>query len=85
VEHYFTHSAETDIDLERVLDAKGFDDRLARVVHPLALAFERSEDLGSTFRHLVALMLRQFLGTHKSIRLLMKGRRENPAGMADAM
>lgn len=30
-------------------------------------------------------MLRQFLGTHKSIRLLMKNRQENPAAMADAM
>lgn len=85
LEHYFTHTAETDIDVERVLDAGGFDDRLARVVHPLALAFERSGDLGSTFRHLMAEMLRQFLWTHKSVRLLMKNRRENPAGMADAM
>lgn len=69
--HYFMHSRETDIDLERVLDAEGFDDRLFRVVHPLALAFERSEDLGSTFRHLVAEMLRQFLGTHKSVLVQM--------------
>lgn len=85
MEHYFVHTAQTDIDLGRVLDAEGFDDRLARVVHPLAIAFERSGDLGSTFRHLMELMLRQFLGTHKSIRLLMKYRQENPAGMADAM
>jgi hypothetical protein len=85
LEHYFTHTAESDIDVERVLDAEGFDDRLARVVHPLAIAYERSGDLGSTFRHLMALMLRQFLGTHKSIRLLMKNHRDNPGGMADAM
>jgi hypothetical protein len=83
--HYFMHARETDIDVERVLDAEGFDDRLLRVVHPLALGFERSEDLGSTFRHLVAEMLRQFLGTHKSIRLLMKSWKQEPAGMADAM
>jgi lambda repressor-like predicted transcriptional regulator len=30
-------------------------------------------------------MLRQFLGTHRSVRLLMKKREENPASMADAM
>lgn len=83
--HYFTHSAETDIDLGRDLDARGFDDRLARVVHPLALLFERSEDLGSSFRHLVAELLRQFLGTHKSIGLLMKSWKEEPVAMADAM
>ncbi len=85
MEHYFIHARETDIDLEKALDAENFDDRLTRVVHPLALAFEGSEDLGSSFRHLVAGMLRQFLWTHKSIRLLMKNREENPAGMADAM
>lgn len=85
MEHYFTHSQETDIDLEKALDAEDFDDRLARVVHPLALAFEQAEDLDESFCRLVAGMLRQFLWTHKSIRLLMKNREENPAGMADAM
>ena len=83
--HYFTHTAGTDIDVGGSWDAEEFDERLFRVVHPLALAFERSEDLGSTSRHLIAEMLRQFLGTHKSIRLLMKSWKEDPAGMADAM
>ena len=85
MEHYHTHAREDDIDVEEGLDAEEFDDRLARAVNPLALAFERSEDLGSSFRHLMAEMLRQFLGTHKSVRLLMKNRKENPASMADAM
>lgn len=85
MEHYFTHTAETDIDVLRELDTNGFDDRLARLVHPLALAFARSEDLGSTFRHLMAEQLRQFLSTHKSVRLLMGSWKEEPAGMADAM
>lgn len=83
--HYHIHSLEDDIDVEDFLDAEEFDDCLVRIVHPLALDFERSEDLGSSFRHLMADLLRQFLGTHKSIRLLMKSREENPSSLADAM
>lgn len=83
--HYHIHEREADIDVEETLHSKEFDDRLTRVVNPLALAFERSEDLGSSFRHLVADMLRQFLGTHESIRLLLENREKSPTGMADAM
>lgn len=85
MEHYHIHSREDDIDVEDFLDAEEFDDRIARMIHPLALAFERSEDLSSSFRHLMSDMLRQFLGTHQSIRLLIKSREENPSGLADAM
>lgn len=73
------------IDHEATMDAEEIDDLVTRVVHPLAIAYERSEDLGATFRHLMADELRQFLGTHKSIRLLMKSREENPSALADAM
>ncbi len=79
------HASADDIDVEEVLDVEEFDDLLARTVNPLALAFECSEDLGSSFRHLMADMLRQFLGTHRSVILLMKNSEENPASMADAM
>jgi hypothetical protein len=85
VTHYHIYEREADIDVDEVLDSREFDDRLARVVNPLAVAFERSEDLGSSFRHLVADMLRQFLGTHESIRLLLENREKSPTGMADAM
>jgi hypothetical protein len=74
-----------DINVEEVIVGTEMDDRVARVVNPLALAFERSVDLGATFRALMKEMLKQFLGTHKSIRLLMKNSEENPSGMADAM
>lgn len=80
---HFVHT--WDINVEEVIDGAEMDDRVARVVNSLALAFERSADLGATFRALMKEMLKQFLGTHKSIRLLMKNREENPAGMADAM
>src|SRR5215210_3419226 len=80
VTHYHIHEREADIDVAETLDYKEFDNRLARVVNPLALAFERSEDLGSSFRHLVADMLRQFLGTHKGIRLLLENREKSPTG-----
>lgn len=74
-----------DIDVGDTIDAGEVDDQITRVVNQLALAFERSDDLGASFRALMKDMLRQFLNTHKSIRLLMKNREENPAGMADAM
>ena len=74
-----------DIDHEASMDAEEVDDLVARVVNPLALAYENSADLGATFRHLMADLLRQFLGTHKSIRLLLKSHEENPAALADAM
>lgn len=74
-----------DIDHEASINAEEIDDLVTRVVHPLAIAYERSEDLGATFRHLMADELRQFLGTHKSIRLLMKSREENPSALSDAM
>ncbi|QIN77526.1 hypothetical protein GBA65_02295 [Rubrobacter marinus] len=80
---HYAHSR--DIDVEDAINAEQVDDQIARVVNPLALAFERSADLGATFRALMADMLRQFLGTHKSIRLLMKNREENPSAVADAM
>ena len=80
---HFVHTR--DINVEEVIDGVEMDDRVARVVNPLALAFERSADLSATFRALMKEMLKQFLGTHKSIRLLMKNREENPSGMADAM
>jgi hypothetical protein len=44
--HYHMHAIEYDIDVEEALVAETFDDLLARTVNPLALAFERSEDLG---------------------------------------
>ena len=74
-----------DIDVEEAIDAAEVDEFVARVVNSLALSFERSADLGATFGALMRDMLRQFLGTHKSIRLLMKHREENPSAMADAM
>lgn len=74
-----------DIDVEDSFDAEELDDKVERLVHPLALAFERSEDLGASFRHLLADQLRQFLDTHRSIRLLMKQRGQNSAAVSDAM
>lgn len=74
-----------DIDREASMNVEEVDDQVARVVHPLALAYEGSGDLGATFRNLIADLLRQFLGTHKSIRLLIKCREENPSALADAM
>jgi hypothetical protein len=80
------HYAHTrDIDPEEAIDAQKVDDQLGRAVHPLAIAFECQEDLGASFRALMADMIRQFLGTHESIRLVMKNRVDNPRGMADAM
>lgn len=79
----YAHSR--DIDVEDAIDAGEVDDRVARVVNPLAVAFGGSNDLTLSFRSLMKDMLGQFLGTHKSIRLLMKNREENPSGMADAM
>ena len=80
---HYSHTR--DINPENTIDATKVDDQVKRVVNPLALAFERSEDLGDSFRALMADMLRQFLGTHESIRLVMKNREANPQGMADAM
>lgn len=81
-----THYSHTrDIDPEDSIDAAEIDDQIARTVNPLALAFKRSADLGASFRALMADMLCQFLGTHESIRLLMKHREANPRGIADAM
>ena len=74
-----------DINPDDILDAKDVDDQVIRVVEPLALAFERSSNLDNLFRHLVADQLRQFLSTHKSVRLLVSNRGENLAGLADAM
>lgn len=74
-----------DIDLTDSIDAVKVDDQVKRVMNPLALAFERSGDLGASFRALMADMLRQFLGTHESIMLVMKNRETKPRGMADAM
>ncbi len=74
-----------DIDTEYSLDAEEVDDEVERLVHPLALAFERSEDLGASFGHLLADQLRQFLDTHRSIRLLMKQRGRDLAAASDAM
>jgi hypothetical protein len=82
VAHY---SHTRDIDLTDSIDAVKVDDQVKRVMNPLALAFERSGDLGASFRALMADMLRQFLGTHESIRLVMKHRETKPRGMADAM
>jgi len=80
------HYAHTqDIDPAESIDAVQVDDQVKRVVNPLALGFEGSGDLGASFRALMADMLRQFLGTHESIRLAMKNREANPRGMADAM
>ncbi|QIN84639.1 hypothetical protein GBA63_19770 [Rubrobacter tropicus] len=81
-----THYAHArDIDPGDAIDAEEVDDLVARVVNPLALSFEHSADLGATFGALMADMLRQFLGTHQSIRMLMRSRGENPPAMADAM
>jgi hypothetical protein len=74
-----------DIDHEASMDTEEIDDLVRRLVDPLAIAYERSEDLDATFRHLMADLLRQFLGTHKSIRLLVKSCEENPAALGDAM
>ncbi|MGI8909529.1 MAG: DUF5677 domain-containing protein [Rubrobacteraceae bacterium] len=74
-----------DINPDDTLDAKNVDDQVTRVVEPLAIAFERSSNLDNLFRHLVADQLRQFLSTHKSIRLLVSNRGENLARLADAM
>jgi hypothetical protein len=41
--------------------------------------------LGASFRHLLADQLRQFLSTHRSIRLLMKQRGRDVAAVSDAM
>jgi hypothetical protein len=82
VAHY---SHTRDIDPEDSIDPMKVDDQVKRVVYPLALAFEGSDDLGASFRALMADMLRQFIGTHESIRLVMKNRETNPRGMADAM
>ena len=60
---HFVHTR--DINVEEVIDGAEMDDRVARIVNPLALAFERSADLGATFRALMKEMLKQFLGTHK--------------------
>lgn len=74
-----------DIDVEDSFDAEKLDDKVERLVHPLALAFERSGDLGASFGQLVADQLRQFLDTHRSIRLLMKQRGQYSAAVSDAM
>lgn len=74
-----------DIDTEYSVNAEEVDDKVERLVHPLALAFERSEDLSTSFRHLLSDQLRQFLDTHRSIRLLMKQRGEDLAAASDAM
>ena len=80
---HYTHTQ--DIHLTDSIDGVKVDDQQARVLNPLAIRFERSEDLGASFRALMADMLRQFLSTHESIRVLMKNRKANPRGMADAM
>lgn len=74
-----------DIDTEDSLDAEEVDDKVERLVHPLAIAFERSEGLDASFGQLVADQLRQFLYTHRSIRLLMKQQGQGSASVSDAM
>ncbi|MDP9478439.1 MAG: hypothetical protein M3R38_22620 [Actinomycetota bacterium] len=74
-----------DIDTEYSVGAEELDDKVELLVQPLALAFERSEDLGASFRHLMADQLRQFLDTHRSIRLLTKQRGRDLAAASDAM
>lgn len=49
--HYHIH--DIDVDVEDGLDAKQVDDQVTRVVEPLSLAFEETEDLGATFRALI--------------------------------
>ncbi len=79
------YSHKRDIDPEEIVDAERVDDQIVRVMNPLALAFESSTDLGASFSALMKDMLKQFVGTHKSIRSLMRNREVNSRGMADAM
>lgn len=74
-----------DIDPEDSIDAEEVDDQAARLVHPLALAYEGADDIDVSFGQLVADQLRLFLGTHRSIRLLMKQRSKEAAALSDAM
>lgn len=74
-----------DIDREFSVGVEELDDKVERIVHPLAIAFEQAENLDASFRHLLADQLRQFLDTHRSIRLLMKQRGKDVATVSDAM
>lgn len=79
----YRHTA--DIDLKHSVDAVELDDKVGRLINSLALGFEGSTDLDASFGQLMADQLRQFLGTHRSIRLLHKQRSEDRSGLADAM
>jgi hypothetical protein len=74
-----------DIDLEGELDTDKLGRQLARVVDGLALAFQCREDLDDTFRTLMNLLVRAFLGTHRSMRTPFEQRGENAGAIADAM
>lgn len=73
-----------DIDPEDSIDAEDVDDQVERLVYSLALAFEKASDVDASFRQLVADQLRQFLGTHRSIRLLIKQRSKELPALSDA-
>ncbi len=80
-----TYQYVEDIDPKDSIDAEEVDEKVERLIYPLATAFEGSRNLDASFRRLMADQLRQFLQTHRSIRLLMKQRGQEPGAVSDAM
>lgn len=74
-----------DIDLSRSVSLLDLDSQLEAVVNRVALALDHQRQPNTTTATLLADILRTFLGTHNSIRLLISRRETAPTLSSDAV
>ncbi len=73
-----------DIDGSQVFDANDLDEQMRLVVHRVVATFHTLPKHDATFSSVMEVLLRTFLSTHKSIRLLFKEAKSDPDYASDA-
>jgi hypothetical protein len=74
-----------DIDYNKRVDAKELDKRMGEVVHRMSNKLEALQGVKGVLLFLLRTQLRLFLSTHRSIRLLIGRKEEEPECISDAV